>query len=361
MPTIVSSLKAWKNEKHRSQQPVSNRNNSWVTTKMTGRQSFLWMILSDRYRCLSTVVVVSMIFVIVTNLRGNHDDIYARTSFCDRDGTCHEKPDQPSPRTIYSAKSQDQYEQWWKAHAILNQTALDYAAQLPTSRRVRGKRPLILYGDSITEAWRGLALQQPNNPRTLGIPDVLEETLGQSQYGLDILVAAISGDQTQHLLYRMQNGQLLPAFAQEESAVFVVLIGTNNLGSGELPGPTAQGIIAVIEYLLQHSKGYVLLLKLLPRGDDFRMRQLCPPRCFKSFLPAIKAVNEALDEYMSNEEQQQQQRLRIVDCGQPFFTKDGTSVKKELMPDLLHPNADGHRMMANCIISALHDGFGLFA
>ena len=35
--------------------------------------------------------------------------------------------------------------------------------------------------------------------------------------------------------------------------------------------------------------------------------------------------------------------------------KDHFEVKKELMPDLLHPNANGHRILAKCIRNYVAD------
>ena len=62
----------------------------------------------------------------------------------------------------------------------------------------------MLLGDSITEAWRGTSYGNPSE-RTAGVPAVLHQTLGK-QFDASPLVLAISGDQTQHLLWRLQLG-----------------------------------------------------------------------------------------------------------------------------------------------------------
>jgi lysophospholipase L1-like esterase len=304
--------------------------------------------------------------------------------FCDPgDGTCHEKPNQPSPRTIYSAWNKQQYDRWWKFYNTLNDRAIEYATkrtELLKSQKQRLEnesfadatipRALILLGDSITESWLGTGSGVPN-PRTEGIPQVLQDEL-VTKGKLDPLVLAISGDQTQHLLYRLHNGHLQSAYTTEDpSAVFVVMIGTNNLGAGELPGPTADGVLAVVEYLLrvtQESQNQIMLFQILPRGDGRTwLPKLCPPRCqldgkpYTSFLPPIKKVNEAVQDgitklntmYKSKHSTKHDERVTFVDCGKEFLStdKDDLEVKQEeLMPDLLHPNAKGHKILARCIL-----------
>ena len=97
--------------------------------------------------------------------------------------------------------------------------------------------------------------------RATGTPEVLAATFGQR---FDPMVLAISGDQTQHVLYRLRNGE-----APAKGAIFVLLIGTNNLGNGHLPGEAADGVLAVVEELA--ALGKVVVLAILPRGDVRRL------------------------------------------------------------------------------------------
>jgi lysophospholipase L1-like esterase len=301
-------------------------------------------------------------------------DLYATTPMCGPNGTwCGEDPDRPSPRTIYSAKSKEQYDLWWNAHAALNQSASEYASRRTTtssrhennpSSQTPTLRSLILLGDSITEAWIGTNMGLVV-PRTRGVPDVLKKHLSSSE-NLDPLVLAIGGDQTQHLLYRLQHGQLLPAYAHDPNAIFIIMIGTNNLGSGILPGPTIKGVYKVADYVLQNTKGYLILMELLPRGDAHRLQKLCPPRCssdgspFNSFLPAVNKVNAAMREEIipKLKEMHGENRVGLLDCGKPFRAqtndnkhKKAAQVDASLMPDLLHPNADGHKLLAQCMLA----------
>jgi lysophospholipase L1-like esterase len=305
------------------------------------------------------VAVVFVFFVFVntspssdpiTGVSKTSSDPY-ETRMCNPRGTrCGEDPDVPSPRTIYSAKSKEQYDLWWIAHTALNQSASAYAAhrtrtQQDPSSKSPNLRSLILLGDSITESWLGMNMGR-YDPRTQGVPDVLKKHLSHSQ-NLNPLVLAIGGDQTQHLLYRLQHGQLLPDYAHDPKAVFAMMIGTNNLGSGFLPDATTKGILKVANYVLENTKGHLIILEVLPRGD---VERLPAGRKFKSFMPAIDKVNAAVREEISKmKETHGTKRVGVLDCGQPFRAKSA-DVDASLMPDLLHPNADGHELLAQCML-----------
>mmetsp|Transcript_34151 Transcript_34151/g.71895 ORF Transcript_34151/g.71895 Transcript_34151/m.71895 type:complete len:397 (-) Transcript_34151:326-1516(-) len=93
--------------------------------------------------------------------------------------------------------------------------------------------------------------------------------------------------------------------------IYIVLMGTNNLGGGMLPEPTVEGMDATGRAILTlhqtnfpKSPAAMLFSELLPRKDDFRAARMCPPRCknvtslepYRSFMPAIERVNRALPE-----------------------------------------------------------------
>ena len=167
--------------------------------------------------------------------------------------------------------------------------------------------------------------------RAEGVPDVLK--IYQKTYRP--LVLAIAGDQTQHLLYRMPLE--LPSCPLD--AIFLVLIGTNNLGAGYSIESTTRGIMAVVDWLLLNTPNRLVLLNLLPRGGRRQQRSL---------LGAVKEVNRAVE----GEAQNRSQRLSFSKCGDFFQDKSG-KISEDLMPDRLHPNDVGHAKLAHCLLQTV--------
>ena len=258
-------------------------------------------------------------------------------AMCDGAGRCGEKPDVASRRSAYSLRSREQEKEWYHRHET---NLVKKASFKPSSS------PLIFLGNSIFESFDGTSLDMPVD-RARGVPGVLE--LYRTMFS-DILVLANSGDQTQHLLWRLETE--LPLV---ENATFLILIGTNNLGAGFSAPETAKGILAVVDSVLAKSRGgRVFLLSLLPRGDKPKP-MLCPPSCdthhepLNSFLPAIRDVNAALREASLST-----RKVHLIDetiCGDPLFLRQDTQIRLDLMPDLLHPNAEGHARLARCLLS----------
>ncbi|KAJ8600980.1 hypothetical protein CTAYLR_006324 [Chrysophaeum taylorii] len=274
-----------------------------------------------------------------------HEVRQAALPMCDTSGVCGESPSVATPRTVFSALVGKPQGAWSRQ--------LERNKASGRSFRASSTPPLVLLGDSIFESLLGTSLGVPVE-RAAGVPVALE---AYARGGYDPLPLAISGDQTQHLLWRMPL-ELPRWLLGAENATFLVLIGTNNLGAGFLPGPTAAGVLAVARWLLNNSKGVVAVLPLLPRGDGpMRLPRLCPPRCgpdgkpFTSFMPAVRKVNAAL----ANADLPDLNVLR--DCGAPFLNttrnkNKGGEVNRDLMPDSLHPNAKGHTLIADCVLSS---------
>ena len=280
---------------------------------------------------------------------------------------------------------------WCRLHKKLAREAGSYDATTGRSR-------LVLLGDSITESWRGTEFGA-RPPRTAGVPQVLREGLGARWPSP--LVLGIAGDQTQHLLWRLENGEASAAMATDPHMLCALLIGTNNLGFGQRPAEAAAGVLAVVSWLLRRTAGRVLVMASLPRGDGaWRLRALCPASCRdgcttaassssvtrppacsefvkgrlrwrcvcdggrrprRSFMPAVARLNElvrvSVEALRTRDGTSAAGRLGYVDCGSPFVgptTSSGTTtVRRALMPDALHPNASGHALLGSCITTAL--------
>jgi lysophospholipase L1-like esterase len=175
----------------------------------------------------------------------------------------------------------------------------------------KGDVDLLFLGDSITDGWHGQKEWDKNF-----VP------LKAANFG-------IGGDQTQHVLWRLQNGELdgiKPKLA-------VLMIGTNNLG-GNKDEQIADGVKAIVDELhKQTPETKILLLAIFPRGmkptDQFRGR--------------IKHINEIIAKLDDGK------TVKYLDIGDKFLESDGT-LPKDIMPDGLHPNAKGYKIWAEAIM-----------
>ncbi len=192
-------------------------------------------------------------------------------------------------------------DQWWQQrHQSMNE------------RVKQGNVDLIFIGDSITHGWEGEGKQ-----------------VWDAYYGHRHAVnLGIGGDRTQHVLWRLENGNIdgiSPKLA-------VVMIGTNNAASNE-PEETAEGIKAIVEKLRTRlPQTRILLLAIFPRGEN--------PQ------DPLRQKNERVNELISKLDDGV--HVKFVNINSAFLTIDGT-LPKEIMPDLLHPNVRGYAIWAAAI------------
>ena len=177
-------------------------------------------------------------------------------------------------------------------------------------------------GDSITDGWRNRDLQ----------------VWTKSYAPRHALNLGIGGDRTQHVLWRIQRGEL---DGLKPKAV-VLMIGTNNTGKerdGSPRNSTAEviaGVKAVVKQIrAKLPKSKLLLLAIFPRGAANG-----PERA------QIKEINAAIAKLDDG------QMIRFLDIGKVFLAEDG-SIPKTIMPDLLHPNEQGYQLWADAIEPAL--------
>lgn len=170
---------------------------------------------------------------------------------------------------------------------------------------------LLFLGDSITDAWRGKK-------------KIFEEAFGAYKP----LNFGVSGDRTQHVLWRIQNGEidgLKPKAA-------ILMIGTNNIGQSN-PEPAASavaGIQAIVAHLKKSTPDTkILLLAVFPRGEK-------PDHPHRA---AVKEINDAIAKLDG---------VRYLDIGPKFLQPDGT-ISKEIMPDFLHLSDKGYQIWADAI------------
>jgi lysophospholipase L1-like esterase len=180
----------------------------------------------------------------------------------------------------------------------------------------KGKVDLLMIGDSITHWWDKEGEQ--------GGKEIWDRYY-QKRNAVNL---AISGDRTEHVLWRLENGNIdgiSPKLA-------VLMIGTNNHSSSP-PEVTAQDIRLIVGKLrrkLPETK--VLVLAIFPRGgnDDDTARQ------------KNMKVNKLIAGIGDGDEM-----VHYRDVGDAFL--DGRRMRGDLIPDGAHPNQKGYAAWAEAM------------
>ncbi len=173
----------------------------------------------------------------------------------------------------------------------------------------KGNIDLLFLGDSITQGWN-------NN-------DVWRRYYGPrhaANFG-------IGGDQTQHVLWRLEHGEVDGIHPK----VAVLMIGTNNSGHNSAD-EIAAGVTAIVKDLRKRlPETKILLLGVFPRGAK--------PDETREKLDQVNRQIAHLDDGSN---------VTYLDIGKAFLNPDGT-ISREIMPDYLHLTARGYRLWADAM------------
>ncbi len=180
-------------------------------------------------------------------------------------------------------------------------------------QKVAGTTRLILDGDSINAGWRRFWRHHFSHIPTYNF--------------------AMSGDRTQHLLWRLEQGQV----ENMKPEVILLMIGTNNLGNGESVEDTIAGIQAVVDaYRKRFPDAVIYLHGLLPRSTgSFRDTN-------NVWAQRIQKVNQGVSSLADGK------NVFFLDVNHVFLMEDGT-INREYMADLLHPTEKGYAAWAEVL------------
>jgi lysophospholipase L1-like esterase len=211
-----------------------------------------------------------------------------------------------------ATKPEPRGDDWWQAR----QKSFN-------ERAAKGNVDLLLIGDSITHGWEGNEGKE----------------LWQKYYApRNAVNLGIGGDRTQHVLWRLDNGNIEGI----KPKLAVLMIGTNNSnGNDNTAEEIGAGIKAIVEKLrtkLPETK--VLILAIFPRGEK-------PNSQREKNAAASKIAAEAADN----------KNVFFLDIGPKFLTDDGT-LNKDIMPDLLHLSPKGYEIWATSIEPTVVDLMG---
>jgi lysophospholipase L1-like esterase len=190
------------------------------------------------------------------------------------------------------------------------------------ARAKQGDVDVLLLGDSITEGWGGRNGKEVYQKHFA--------PLKAANFG-------ISADRTQHVLWRIQNGELEGISPK----VVMVMIGTNN-ASSNTPAEIAQGVEAIVKTLREKTpSAKILLLAVFPRAEK-------PDAPLRAAVANVNKIIAKLDDG---------RHVRYLDIGGKFLQPDGT-LSKEIMPDFLHLSPRGYQIWAEAVMPVIHEMLG---
>jgi lysophospholipase L1-like esterase len=186
----------------------------------------------------------------------------------------------------------------------------------------KGDVDVLFLGDSITAGWRGNG----------------SEVWAKNFAPLKAANFGIGGDRTQHVLWRILNGELNGI----QPRVAVLMIGTNNTSSRDPAADIAEGVTTIVKTIREKSPTTkVLLLAVFPRGEKI-------PNPGNDILTEVNKTIAKLDDGKN---------VRFLDIGPKFLGSDG-QLPKEIMPDYLHLSPKGYEIWAEAIRPLLNEMLG---
>ncbi|EIE23233.1 SGNH hydrolase [Coccomyxa subellipsoidea C-169] len=185
---------------------------------------------------------------------------------------------------------------------------------------------VVIYGDSISENWRGTSG---------GLPYIRKDNTS-SRPDPNFVAADMRAAFLETLGQRLLNGQT----PKVDPKVAVVLIGTNDLYAAtqcaaqdedQLKSAVKTIVTGFQQLLAAMRQGmpstHIVVQALYPRGEDMEDNMFELTRS---------------DPFM-----------HYISCGEEFVTPTSDAIVKEYLPDGLHPNAEGLRLIAECLTPLL--------
>lgn len=222
-----------------------------------------------------------------------------------------DKKEAPKPAGNSATTPAPRDKNWMKRHDLINE-------------RVKATKDsqLLMIGDSITQGWEGNG----------------KDVWAKHYAPRKALNLGIGGDRTQHVLWRLDNGNIDGV----NPKAAVIMIGTNNSNRDDNTAEEiAEGITAIVKKLRLRLPGTKLLvLAVFPRGEKPN-----PQR------EKIAKVNEIVSKLADDKD------IFYMDIG-PKFLADGGMLPKDVMPDFLHLSPKGYQIWADAIEGKLKELLG---
>ena len=171
-----------------------------------------------------------------------------------------------------------------------------------------GSHTVLFLGNSLTQKWD---------------PSLWERYFAS----LNTLNAGVNGDRTEHLLWRIEHGNI----DRQHPELVVLLIGTNDIGRNRPAKITAEGVRQILRVLRSRMPTTrILLLGVLPRSElpgSERRRQ-------------VKEVNQLIRTCADGE------HVFYVDIGVALLDRHGR-LTSEVSPDGVHLSERGYMLLTD--------------
>jgi lysophospholipase L1-like esterase len=172
---------------------------------------------------------------------------------------------------------------------------------------------IVMVGDSITHRWE----RDGGEGRKL---------FAELKKTYRILNLGYGGDCTQHVIWRMMNGEL----EGYKAKLFTLMIGTNNGGRDAVA--KAAGVERILHIIREkHPESKIVLMPIFPRADDVQKHR------------ENEKVNALIRNYADGN------TVMWLDFNGKFLNAEG-KVTKDVMNDLLHPNEKGYQIWFDAIL-----------
>ena len=207
---------------------------------------------------------------------------------------------------------------WWGQLDKINKTVAEH----------KDKCQLVFFGDSITQNWTGHWNRVANEKKR-----AIDRHF--SQY--HAIGMGVSGDRTEHLIYRARNGH----FKDFQPKVIVLMIGVNNIWGDRYTGKeTAEGILSLVKTLRKVTpKSQILLHGPFATGrtaDSYRRQQILDVHKYISKLDKMDNVT-------------------YFPLYQKLIKEDGTLNYKYMSGDAIHLKGPAYDFWANEIKAKIEE------
>jgi lysophospholipase L1-like esterase len=223
-----------------------------------------------------------------------------------------ERADQPLPRTDANSM---------KAHEQL------------LAKRTAGQIDVYFMGDSITRRWGSSDAQYAH----------LYENWRRNFTGWNAANFGWGGDQTQHMLWRLRNGEMDGLSPK----VVVLMAGTNNIGRRSPLGDAdaradevARGVAALVREIRRRAPQATLLITgITPRNDN------------PAVMPIVNRANRLIAGLADGK------AVRYININEQLAFPDGT-LREGMADDGLHLTAQAYQVWADALKPALTELLG---